>query len=119
MAAALAGGIAAGLILAFLLLLASAPSWRPWCLIGYVVFALVLAGASGIQINVETSWMAPNATMNRAMKNEIGPALPRPAFAVGLPGLRVRVVLVIDMKIPAAFDFADAAGGEAMRSLQA
>ena len=57
MAAALAGGIAAGLILAFLLLLASAPSWRPWCLIGYVVFALVLAGASGIQINVETSWI--------------------------------------------------------------
>ena len=56
--------------------------------------------------------MAPNATMNRAMKNEIGPALPRPAFAVGLPGLRVRVVLVIDMKIPAAFDFTDAAGGK-------
>ena len=54
---ALLGGAAAGFALTALLLMALEPGWRPWCLTGYVIFGLLLAGASGIQVNIETSWI--------------------------------------------------------------
>lgn len=58
MAAALSLGLFFGLLLALLLYVAMAfPSIRPACLVAYFFVLFGLSGASGVQNNVETSWI--------------------------------------------------------------
>lgn len=55
---ALSGGVLFGTLLTMTLLLSHfAPATKAFCLILYLVFAYGLAGASGVQNNVETSWI--------------------------------------------------------------
>ena len=58
MAAALFLGLFFGLMLAILLAVAMAfPAAKPFCLIAYFFLLFGLSGASGVQNNVETSWI--------------------------------------------------------------
>lgn len=65
MVAALSGGVLFGSLLVTLLLLAHiAPALKAACLVLYIVFVYGLAGASGIQMNIETSWIGDLVPLN-------------------------------------------------------
>lgn len=58
MKVALGGGVLFGSLLVTVMLLAEfTPALKGVCLILYILFAYGLAGASGIQMNIETSWI--------------------------------------------------------------